>query len=167
MLRSLLVFPALIFVMILQMALFSRMPLLNGHADLLLVVLAAWGLQEGVESPWQWGVVGGALAGFVSKAPWLVVFAGYLILVSFAQAFQRRVWQAPLLAMFSVTFAGTLVLNLMVYGTLRVFGSPIPFDQALGLVLLPSLLLNLLLAIPVYYLLRDLARWMYPGVEEV
>jgi hypothetical protein len=36
----------------------------------------------------------------------------------------------------------------------------------LGLITLPSLLLNLLLSIPMYALMRDLAGWVFPVQEE-
>ena len=48
----------------------------------------------------------------------------------------------------------------------EILGSPIVFSEALGLVILPSMLLNLLLAIPVFFLMRDLARWAFPSSEE-
>jgi rod shape-determining protein MreD len=166
MLRSFIAFPLLGIVAILQSAVISRISLLNGYADLMLVVLAAWGLQVGVESPWQWAVLGGLLVGFISKAPWPTILFGYLFLTLLAQVLQRRVWQAPLLAMFSVTFIGTLVVNLLVYMALQLLGNPMVFGEALGLIVLPSMLLNLLLAIPVFFLMRDLARWIYPSTEE-
>jgi rod shape-determining protein MreD len=165
MLRSLIAFPVLGVVVLLQSAVISRITLLSGYADLMLVVLAAWGLQVGVESPWQWAILGGLLVGFISKAPWPTILVGYLSLTLFAQILQRRVWQAPLLAMFSVTFVGTLLVNLLVFVSLQLLGNPMEFNEALELVVLPSMLLNLLLAVPVFFLVRDLARWMYPSVE--
>ena len=164
--RSYIAFPLLGIVAIVQSAILSRITLLHGNADLMLVVLAAWGLQAGVESPWHWAVLGGLLVGFISKAPWPTILVGYLLLTMFAQVLQRRVWQAPLLAMFTITFIGTLVMNLLVFASLQILGSPIVFSEALGLVILPSMLLNLLLAIPVFFLMRDLARWAFPSSEE-
>jgi hypothetical protein len=40
-----------------------------------------------------------------------------------------------------------------------------PVEDVLGLLILPGLLLNMLLAIPVYAVMRDLARWVYPTSE--
>ncbi len=75
-------------------------------------------------------------------------------------------WQAPLLAMFSVTFLGTLFMHLLSFLYLRVSGDPLPFADAMGLITLPSLLLNLLLSVPMYGLMRDLAGWVFPVQEE-
>jgi hypothetical protein len=97
--------------------------------------------------------------------PWGMVVAGYFVVVFLSQILQRRVWQAPLLAMFSVTFIGTLSIHLLSYAYLSFSGLSLKLDDILGLVTLPSLLLNMLFAIPVYTFMRDLARWVYPSVE--
>ena len=64
--------------------------------------------------------------------------------------------------MFTVSFVGTLFMHLLSLITLRLSGDPLPFGDSLSLITLPSILLNLFLAIPVYSLLRDLAGWLYP-----
>jgi hypothetical protein len=82
-----------------------------------------------------------------------------------AKALRTRVWQAPLLAVFSVTFLGTVILSLVSLVYLQISGVSIPFQDAFGLLTLPSVLLNLLLAVPAYAVMRDLARWTYPSLE--
>lgn len=163
--RNLIAVPVILFSVILQSAVISRVYLLSGIADLPLVLLAAWALQEEVDSAWHWAAAAGLLVGFVSGISWVVPVAGYLAVVGLARIFQRRVWQAPLLAMFSITFVGTLILSLLSLVVLRILGVPLPIDDSLGLVTLPTVLLNMLLAIPVYAVMRDLARWVYPSPE--
>jgi hypothetical protein len=90
---------------------------------------------------------------------------GYMAVVGLARVFQRRVWQAPLLAMFSITFLGTIILTLLSFGILRFLDVPLLIGDVLGLLTLPSVLLNMLLAIPAYAVMRDLARWVYPSPE--
>ncbi|NUQ85373.1 MAG: hypothetical protein HUU11_11725 [Anaerolineales bacterium] len=165
MIRNLLALPVIVLAVILQSAVISRLNLLSGYGDLPLVMLAAWALQDEVESAWHWAVAAGLLTGFVSGIPWIVFVAGYVAMVALAKIMRMRVWRASLLAMFSVTFLGTLLLNLFSLITLRLFGVSIPLTDALGLLTLPSVLLNLLFAIPVYAVMRDLARWMYPSME--
>jgi hypothetical protein len=48
---------------------------------------------------------------------------------------------------------------------LQFSGVELPVSDVLGLVMLPGVLLNMLLAIPVYAVMRDLARWVYPAPE--
>jgi len=163
--RNLVAAPVIILAVMLQSAIVSRVTLLSGIADLPLVMLAAWALQDEVETAWHWAVGTGILVGFVSGIHWSVPFLSYLAIVALAQLFQRRVWQAPLLAMFSVTFLGTISMSLFSLVVLRVVGISLPLSDVFGLVTLPSILLNMLLAIPAYAVMRDLARWVYPTPE--
>ncbi len=163
--RNLIAFPLLGLAIILQSSIISQVRLLSGYADLLLLILAAWALQERVKSSWHWAAVVCLLAGFVSNMPWLVVVIGYVGVIFMAQILQRRVWQAPLLAMFSVIFIGTLFVHLVSFVVLWLTGTPLPFDDVISLITLPSLLLNMLFSIPIYALMRDLSRWVYPFEE--
>jgi rod shape-determining protein MreD len=155
----------LLLAVILQSAIVSQVKLLSGYADLPLLLLGAWALQKRVKSAWHWAAVGCVMLGFVSTMPLPVLVMGYFAVVFIAQALQKRVWQAPLLAMFSVTFIGTLFMHLLSFAVLRLLGTPFVFADVIGLITLPSLLLNMLFSIPIYAFMRDLARWVYP-VEE-
>lgn len=160
--KNLIAFPILVLVVILQSSVVSRIALLSGYADLMLLILAAWALQEQVRNAWHWAVLGGILVGFVSGLSWLIPLTGYLLTVALAQLFQRRVWQAPLLAMFAVIFLGTLCMHVLSLVALSLSGNPLPLGEALGLVTMPCLLLNFLFAAPIYVLMKDLAGWLYP-----
>jgi rod shape-determining protein MreD len=163
--RNLIAVPVILLSVILQSAVISRVYLLSGIADLPLVMLAAWALQEEVDSAWHWAAATGLLVGFISAIPWVVPVFGYVVVVALAQILQQRVWQAPLLAMFSITFLGTIIVSVLSLVVLRLSGESLPISDVLGLVTLPSVLLNMLLAIPVYAVMRDLARWVYPSPE--
>jgi rod shape-determining protein MreD len=164
--KELIVFPVLALVVMLQSAVVSRVPLLWGYADLMLVVLVAWALQPRINTAWHWAVIGGFLMGFISGVPWFVPLFGYLLVVAAAQLLRRRIWQAPLLSVFAVTFFGTLVIHVLSLVVLNLLGHPLPVADSLGLITLPSLLLNLLISIPVYSVIRDLANWMVPAEDE-
>ena len=163
--RNIVAFPLLLLAVILQSAVVTQIQLLSGYADLLMLVLGAWALQKRVKSAWLWAALGSVMLAFVSNMPWPVIFIVYFSVVLLAKALQRRVWQAPLLAMFSVVFVGTLFLHLLSFTVLRLLGTPFVFADVIGLITLPSLLLNMLFSIPIYTVMRDLARWVYP-VEE-
>ena len=154
--------PVLGVVMMLQISIASRIMLLSGNVDLSLLVLAAWGLQERVRAAWIWGVIASLLAGLVSGVPWYIYLIGYLSVVGLARLFVHRIWQAPLLAMFAVTFIGTLELLTLTFIQRTIFEVPLAFSDVFSQIVLPTVLLNLLLAIPVLALIRDLAERLYP-----
>lgn len=163
--RNIVAFPLLGLAVIIQSAIVSQIKLLSGYADLPLLVLAAWALQQRVKSAWHWALLVCVMLGFVSSMPWPILVVSYLGLVFSAQALQRRVWQAPLLAMFSLTFLGTLFMHLLSFGVLSILGTPFIFADVMSLITLPSLLLNMLFSIPVYAFMREMANWVYP-IEE-
>jgi hypothetical protein len=149
-------------VMMLQISIASRIMLLSGNVDLLLLVVAAWGLQERVRAAWIWGVVASLLAGLVSGVPWYIYLIGYLSVVGLARSLVHRIWQAPLLAMFAVTFIGTLELLMLTYAQRIILEVPLAIGEVFSQIVLPTVLLNLLIAIPVHALIRDLAGRLYP-----
>jgi len=157
--RNLIALPVIVLAVILQSSVVSRVTLLSGYADLPLIVVAAWAIQNRIDTAWHWAVAAGALVGFVSGIPWFVPVAGYLIVVALAKGLQMRIWQAPLLAMFTISFLGTVIVDGLMFLALRILGVNIVFQDAFGLQTLPRILLNLLISIPVYAVMRDLAYW--------
>jgi len=148
---------------ILQSTIVTRMPLLNGTADLILLFIVAWALQDRVESAWGWCLIGGLFASIYSALPFGTFVVAYLIAAGIARVLKRRVWKAPFLAMLAATFVGTIIVLLISMLGRLITGVNIPILSALNLILLPGLLLNLMLAIPVFSIMHDMAIWLYPG----
>ena len=153
--------PVLGLTILIQTSIASRIMLLSGNADLVLLVVAGWALQERVRGAWIWALLAGLLMGLISGIPWYIYLAGYLSVVGLARLLVHRIWQAPLLAMFAVTFAGTLELLLLMFFQRTLFEIPLVFNDVFAQIVLPTILLNLLLAIPVHALMRDLAGRLY------
>jgi cell shape-determining protein MreD len=151
----------------LQSVILSRLPLISGTADLVLIVLLAWSLQEKAEDYWLWTLIGGGLVSFVSAMPFLAPLIGYLTIVFLARLLQRRVWQVPILAMFVATLVGTMIQHTINIVLLFINGTPLLFQETFTQVTLPSALLNLLLSLPVYILVSDLAKWLFPAEVEI
>lgn len=159
--------PVLAFVLLLQTVVVTSLPLLSGFADLMLLVLVAWALQERVKSAWVWTAVGAVMVAFVSAAPWYATIGGYLLVTLMVRLLRRRVWQTPILVMFVVTFFGSLIAQGITMAVMIFQGANLPIFDSLNLVILPGTLLNLLLALPVYAVVTDLAQWLYPEEVEV
>lgn len=161
----LLAFPILAISVMIQTSIVSHLTLLHGSADLVMLVVLAWLLQERVKYGWVWALLSGLLIGFISALPLFVPLLAYIVLYALTRVFQQRVWQIPMVAMFILTVIGTLLQHFFTIVSLQINGVSIVFSEGLRLVTLPSALLNLLLSIPVYVLVTDIAGWVYP--EEV
>ncbi len=167
MLATILAFPILALLVILQVGVAGRLPLIHGTADLVLVTLVAWSMQERVTTSWRWTIIGGLLVSFVSALPLFAPLVGFLIVTGLVRLVQRRIWQTPILVMFLMTFIGTLIVQGISLMALRISGIQLPIWQSLNIVVLPSALLNLILAIPIYAVFSDLAARLYPAELEV
>ncbi len=167
MIPVLLSLPVLGALVMLQSAIASRIHLLNGAADLLLLALAAWSLQEQAKRAWIWAFVGGIMLSVTTALPLAAIFGGYLGVTGLAILLKRHVWSLPFLAMLLTTFVGTLFTQGLALAALWLSGTPLPFVDSLNLVTIPSLLLNLFLALPVYALMKDLANWLNPKEIEI
>lgn len=164
--KSILAFPILGLALLFQMAVMSRLNLLSGTADLVLLVLAAWSLQPRVDTAWQWSLLAGLMVGAASGLPWVIPVIGYLATTGLARLLLRRIWETPILAMFIVVFFGTMIFQILALTWASFAGGNYPLPDAFSLIILPSVLLNIVLAIPVYAVIRDLSDWMYP-LEEI
>ena len=159
--------PVLLIMVILQSAIISQVPLLHGTADIILLIVVAWALQERVRTAWQWSLIGGILVGLFSVIPIAIPITGYLIVTGISLTLRRRIWQIPFLAMLVVILIGTPIIQFGTAIYLSVSGTSISWPEAINLIILPSLILNLLLALPVYVIIRDLAEWVYPEEIEI
>lgn len=158
--------PVLALAVILQSTVLSRVPLLNGTLDLVLLVVLSWALNERANDEWIWALVGGALLGFVSAIPFWVPILSYLAAVSIAVYLKRRVWRIPVLALFVSILTGTLIVHAASLLALAVFRTPAPVFESLNLIVLPGLVLNLLAALPVNAVIGELAAWVTPEPPE-
>ncbi|HPH97968.1 MAG TPA: hypothetical protein PKW33_16030 [Anaerolineaceae bacterium] len=165
MIGYLLAIPVLLLAMMLQTAVVSRLPLVFGTADLLLLVLAAWALQQRVPTWWYWALVTIGLTAYISAMPLTAIVATYLGVVIIARFILSRVWRSPLLSMLTVVFIGTMIYHGLTYFIRQFNGVPLDLMESLNLVVLPSLLLNMLIALPVYAVMKDLADRIYPPDE--
>jgi hypothetical protein len=65
--------------------------------------------------------------------------------------------------MYLTTFLGSFLVSGINYLALVINGTPLGFLDSLSLVMLPGLIWNMLLALPVYSIMNDLADWVFPA----
>lgn len=146
---------AILFVaVVLQSAIVSSVEIAGGRPDLLLVTLVAISLLRGA----IWGAAAGFAAGLLldtanlarlGETSLLLTVAGYWI-GRYGETTGRDRTHAPLLSVAVVTIlytAGALALHV-------VLGDPVDASTTLVGTLIPSVFLNLVLAFPVYALVR-------------
>jgi rod shape-determining protein MreD len=157
----------ILFAAILQSAVISRVFLLSGTADIVLVILIAWSLNNKVKHAWPVAIFSGAIISVMSGLPFYLPFIFYGIATLIARQFHNKIWQTPLLLTFAVTLAASLFQYVGTTLALQIKGTPIAFGEAFTVVTLPSTLLNLLWSIPVFWVMKELVNSIHPeGSEE-
>lgn len=163
----LLAFPIIGLMVILQSAVFSQVHLLFGTVDLILLIVVAWAVQERVTTAWHWGIIAGLLTSLATAVPALAIIPAYVLIAGEAIYLRRIFYQRPLLAMISATLFATMISHAISTAALLLNGTPIPVIEAFYTITIPSALLNLLFAVPIYALIGDLANWLYPEAIEI
>jgi len=154
--------PLFIGLTVLQSGILSHMRLLNGPIDLTLLVMVSWSLQDKVKSPWSWAFTGGLIANLGTALPFGTLIGIYIITSGLCLYLKRIFWKVPGFAMLSAAFLGTILVYVISYFVISLRGDFLTIADVLHLVVLPSLLLNLLAALPVHFLVSDLANWIHP-----
>lgn len=156
-----------IILLILQLTIVSDVPLLHGTADLLLLWVGAWALMSKGRNAWVYAGVASIAVAYVSAISPIVPFVTYFFVAAFARFFQHRIWQSPLMALIIISFVGSLLQSGISFITLYIGGIALDFSTSLVQVIIPTLFLNLLLALPVYAVVKDLHQWLYPYEVEI
>jgi cell shape-determining protein MreD len=151
---------------LIQTTIASHIKLLHGTADLALLMLVALALQERFKPIWVLAAITGLLMGLISAIPiWLMVLC-YLGVTAFTQLLQLRLWQIPILALITTVIFGTILIHQVSYGYLWINGTPLNWVEGFNYITLPSILINVLLAIPVFGMIGELIKTVSPEKSE-
>lgn len=153
--------------MMLQYGVFSRWMILSGSPDLVLLLIIALCLHQKHRRFWILILIMGGVVGFVSALPFFIPMVAYMAVYLASFGLKQRVWQTPLLAMFLLTFGATILVNFLSIAVLFIQRIPFNFSIALVNVVLPSVFLNMFLAIPVHAIMRELSVWLYPQGAQI
>jgi len=154
--------PVLAFIAILQSAVVSRLPLNQGVADLMLVLLVAIALQKRVSTAWQWSMIGGLLIDFSSGLPYGIFTVSYLLVTALAVILRERIWRFSFLMQLLLVLIGTVLSQGLSYLVLFLQGATFAFPSVLRVITMPSIILNFMLSLPVFILTKDVLDQLTP-----
>lgn len=148
---------------ILQGTLVTRIKLLQGHADLVLLVIVAIILQEDLKPDWRWGLLAGLILSLSSALPLWVLLASYTAAALICHWLRKRVLQIPMLILFTSILIGTLIIDGSTLIYLWLIANPLNLLDAINFVMLPRVVLNMLLALPIFALIGELSKIFIPS----
>ena len=154
--------PLLAGLAVLQATLFGQLRLLDGAPDLLLLAVVTWALTGKQRQAMTFGLIGGLFLDLFSGFP-LGASALALILVAFLVSLtEGSFWEAHFLMPLSAVLIASLIYHGMNLLVLLLMGRLPDLNFAFTQVILPSVFLNLVLALPVAQLAESLEMSLYP-----
>lgn len=154
--------PLLALLSVLQATVFTQVRILDGAPDLVLLAVVAWAITGHSRQAMSLGFIGGVLLDLLSGLP-LGVTSLPLILSAYLVSFgEGRFWEVHFLMPLGAVLAASIVYHGVGLGVLFALGRPPELGFALSRVVLPSVVLNLLLALPVAQLTQGLEQRLYP-----
>jgi cell shape-determining protein MreD len=157
--------PVFLLTAMLQSASISRLPLIHGTADLSMLVLIAWGIHSRSNLSWILALVAGFIISLFSQMTWLALVFPYLFILLITRLLHGKFWNSPLLAMLLMSIIGSMLVHSAALLSLFFQEILFNFSQAFSEIMLPSVFLNLLLSLPIYFLIKDILRWINPQVD--
>jgi hypothetical protein len=162
MISTFLSFPIMLILSIIQTVAVSRVKILGGSADLVLLAIVSWGVSEEDQSVFFWALVGGIFISYISAMPASAVVTSYLVIAGITRVVQKGLWQSPILAILLSSFIGTIVKFVIDIIALKFMGIELTISTSIKMTLAPNLILNLFILFPVYLIMSDIANWISP-----
>ncbi len=154
--------PVSALLVIVQTAVLPFFELLEGRADLLLLLVVAWALTGRLLQSMVLGLVAGLLLDLLSGVPLGVSAIALIAAANVATLAQGRLWRAHQFAALGAVLLATIVYYAILGLTVLLVHPGTDLALALARIVLPATLLNLLLAIPAAQLAGSLERTLYP-----
>ena len=153
--------PILALAAFIQVGFFGQIRLMGGTSDLLMLCIIAWSINDRTKYSWILVVGAGLLMSYVSAMPMNGYMWMYFLIWLIIYFIKKRVWQMPVILMLFVTILGTLLISAATLGLLFLQNAFVNYLDALEQIIIPSLVMNLLLSIPVYAFLNDVINTIY------
>jgi rod shape-determining protein MreD len=154
--------PLLAALAILQATIFGQFRLLAGAPDLVLLAVVGWSLTGQTRQALTFALVGGLLLDLFSGIPLGASAAGLILATFLVSLSEESFWEAHLLMPLAAVLATSLIFHAFNLLVLFLLGRLPDLSFALSQVILPSLFLNVVLALPAAQLAESLEASLYP-----
>jgi rod shape-determining protein MreD len=146
----------------LQSSVLPRIGILGVHLDLVLLLIMVWSVLRGFDEALVWGLVGGVLVDLYSAGPFGVNVLALGVVAILAAVAGTTLRQARGLVLLAYSPVGTIVYQLITLFILQNLEWRVDWPSMVALVVLPSAILNTIVAPLVYWPLRALDERLQP-----
>lgn len=159
--------PILVIVAALQVTVVPQFGILGGRPDLVFLFTIAWALNSSLEEGVIWAFAGGISKDLLSATPTGTSVVGLVLLVFAIYFIRQQIYRVSIISLVWITLLGSLLYQLMTLVIMLLTGFQPAFLNRLGLapllsgltyVILPTIVYNLMLIFPVYWLVRRIQK---------
>lgn len=166
--RKIIIFLFVLIIAMLQLGIFSNLQILAGKIDLLMLGVIAWVIQKKTEmiDIVIYTIITVFFIYLISAESIIIILGLYSLIVFVVYWSKNNIQQLPIISM--LIFSGVFTfLHLVSFGFyIQLSGITMVAEEVFQSVILPSMFINLIAAIPMYLLINELHRWVYPLAEE-
>lgn len=155
---SFLSIPVLVIATILQATLMPQIAVLGGRPDLVFLTVILWSINAPLETGVVWAMVGGVMLDLLSAAPTGTSIVGMILIVFAVNALKDQIYSLNLMLVMGIIGVGTIFQQIIIMIILSLTGFTVLFIESLGYVVLPTMVYNLVFALPVYWFVRRMQR---------
>jgi rod shape-determining protein MreD len=159
--------PILALAAALQASVVPQFSIFGGRPDLVFLLTIAWALNSSLEEGVIWAFAGGILKDLLSAAPTGTSVVGLVILVFGVHFVRQQIYRVSFISLVWITLLGSLFQQIVVLIILFLTGFQPAFLSSQGLdpittdltyVIFPTMVYNLALMFPVYWLVRRIQK---------
>lgn len=148
--------PLLLLEALAQSTILSHWRLFGGTVNLVLLTVLCWNLLAERSDGLGWAFAGGVFADLLSAGPMGASVVGLLAMGYLAGLTEGRLYRTNVLLPLATALLGTIFFHLIYLILLTVTGHPVNWGDQLAFVTFPSVFLNLIAVLPLYWLMRGL-----------
>ncbi|MCD6355984.1 MAG: hypothetical protein J7L66_01755 [Anaerolineaceae bacterium] len=145
---------------VIQSAAISRISILGGTADIVLLAIISRAVSDDEGNLVIWALTGGFFISLMTKMPAIIVLITYIVSAGITRVIQKQFWQSPILTIILSSTVTTIIKFIIDAVTLQFINIQFPIIESLAKILFPSIVLNLFFLFPTYLIMNDLSKWL-------
>jgi rod shape-determining protein MreD len=159
--------PLLALSAVVQATVLTHFRVFGGSVDLVLLLTLSWTLVGEWQGGAIWGLIGGLCLDLLSGGPFGASALGLVLVAYAASLSEGRFWRSHVLLPLATVMMATAAYHLIYLATLAAAGHTVAWQSSLAQVTLPTALLNTVLMLPVYHLVRGLHALVRPAAVSI
>lgn len=142
----------------LQASILPQISLAGGGPDLVFLLVLSWAIDTDLRQGAAWAFIGGFALDLLSALPVGTSSIPLLIIVFAISGIGTQIYRLGLLLLVSMALGGTLFQQVLILVLSALLGHQVNWIQDFTSIVIPTMFYNLVLIVPVYWLIRRLQR---------